>query len=468
MSDIRTFLDRLESVRRDAEEGLDELARLARRQRDLREDIRLTRIHVDDIRNSRTWRVLEMYRRGRLRAGLSGLNVTAVQAAVRRRRVHRAVPAAVRDQPPGVNVAGYLDTESGMGEAARASIRSIEAAGLPVALNNVPSLLRTGDDSYRAAFRADNPQPFNLVHLNADNMPAFAAARGRRYFRGRYTIGYWFWELSSLRPDWAPFAGYVDEVWTATRFVREAVQAGCTVPVVRVPLPVVLPELPPLGRASFRIPEGPRMFLYIFDVSSQTERKNPVAAIRAFRRAALPHDAAVLVLKFTNPEYDRAGVRRLYEEAAGLNVVFLDRYLDRPDLCALINLADCYLSPHRAEGFGLTLLEAMRLGKPVIGTAYSGNTDFMTPENSYLLDYSLVTLTRDYGPYFRGAVWADPDVDHAARLIRDVVNAPDEAAARGARARADVERDWNPAVTGQAVRNRLEAIRQGRRLEVTS
>ena len=273
--------------------------------------------------NSRTWRVLEMYRRGRLRAGLSGLNVTAVQAAVRRRRVHRAVPAAVREQPPGVNVSGYLDAESGMGEAARASIRSIEAAGLPVALNNVPSLLRTGDDSYRAAFRADNPQPFNLVHLNADNMPAFAAARGRRYFRGRYTIGYWFWELSSLRPDWSPFAGYVDEVWTATRFVRDAVQAGCTVPVVRVPLPVVLPSLPPLGRASFRIPEGPRMFLYIFDVSSQTERKNPIAAIRAFRRAALPHDAAVLVLKFTNPEYDRAGVRRLYEEAAGLNVVFV-------------------------------------------------------------------------------------------------------------------------------------------------
>lgn len=466
MTDTSGALERLDGVCRETEEALAELARLARRQQDLQQDIRLTRIHVDDIRNSRTWRVLEIYRKARVRAGLSGLNPTAVRAAVRRRRVHRPLPRAVREQRPGVNVAGYLDAESGMGEAARASIRSLEAAGLPVALNNVPSLLRTGDASYRFAFVDDNPHPFNLVHLNGDNMPAFAAARGRRYFRDRYTIGYWFWELSTLRPDWAPFAGYVDEVWTATRFVQDAVRAGCAVPAIRMPLPIVLPAIPALGRAHFGIPEGPRMFLYIFDVSSQTERKNPLGAVRAFRRAALPHDDAVLVLKFTNPEYDRTGVRRLHEEAAGLNVVLIDTYLDRSELCALINTADCYLSPHRAEGFGLTLLEAMRLAKPVIGTAYSGNMDFMTPENSYLLDYALVTLTRDYGPYFRGAAWAEPDIDHAARLIREVVEHPSVAAARGARARADVERNWNPDVTGKAVRARLDMIRAGRRLEV--
>jgi glycosyltransferase involved in cell wall biosynthesis len=465
VTEIQKSAARLASICRASDEALAELARIARRQRDLRQDIDLTRIHVEDIRHSRTWRVLEIYRKARIRAGLSGLNPMAVQAALRRRRLHRAVPQAVREGAPGVNVAGYLDAESGLGEAARASIRSLQAAGIPFALNKAPSLLRTGDVSYRAAFVDDNPHPFNLVHLNGDNMPAFAAARGRRYFRNRYTIGYWFWELSTLRPDWAPFAGYVDEVWTATRFVQDAVRAQCAVPVVRMRLPIALPPIPPRGRAHFGIPEGPRVFLYVFDVSSQTERKNPLAAVRAFRRAALLHDEAVLVLKFTNPEYDRAGVRRLHEEAAGLNVVTLDGYLDRPDLCALINTADCYLSPHRSEGFGLTLLEAMSLGKPLIATAYSGNMDFMTPDNSYLLDYSLVTLTRDYGPYLRGSVWAEPDIDHAARLIREVVEHPAAAVAHGLLGRRDVERDWNPDVTGQAVRSRLEAIRGGRRLD---
>ena len=443
--------------------AIDELRRLAKRREELDLDIRITREHVEDIRGSRSWRALELYRRARVKTGLSGASVQALQAAVRARRGQRRVPERVRTAPIGVNLSGYLDTESGMGEAARASIRALTSAGIPVALNNVVSRLRAGDTTYRHAFVSDNPHSFNLVHLNADNMPAFAARRGRGYFQDRYTIGFWFWELSTFRDEWVPFAGYVDEAWVATTFIQKAVAAKCAIPVRRMRLPVVLPPLPSRGRAHFGIPEGPTAFLYVFDVSSQTERKNPLGAIRAFRRAALPHDRAVLVLKFGNPEYDRAGVRRLHEEAAGLNVVMLDGYLDRPDLCALLNAADCYLSPHRAEGYGLTLLESMALGKPVIATAYSGNMDFMTSDNSFPLDYTLVSLTRDYGPYMRGAVWADPDVDKAAALIRQVVEAPVDAAARGARARTMVEHDYSARTAGIAMRTRLEAVRAGRR-----
>jgi glycosyltransferase involved in cell wall biosynthesis len=451
----------LDAIRLDIEEAQAELARIRQRRGALEEEIARLRTHADAIRNSRSWRVLEAYRRARIRSGLSGLSVMALRAAVRRRRPRADVPAAVRRAPLGVNVAGYLDTESGMGEAARASIRSLQAAGIPIALNNVPGLLRAQDPTYRDAFVLTHPHPFNLVHLNADNMPAFAARRGPAYFKDRYTIGYWFWELASLPPDWVAFSGYVDEVWTATTFVRDAVRESCRVPAHRIPLPIVLPPLPPYGRAHFGIPDGPAVFLYTFDVSSQVERKNPVGAIRAFRRAALPAAAAVLVLKFTNGEYDRAGVRRLHEEAAGLNVVMLDGYMDRPELCALMNVADCYFSPHRSEGFGLTILESMRLGKPSIATAYSGNMDFMTPDNSYLLDYRLVPLTRRHGPYPEGAQWAEPDLDHAARLIREVVEHPAGAAARGARAREDAERERDPAVTGRAVRDRLDALRAG-------
>jgi glycosyltransferase involved in cell wall biosynthesis len=237
------------------------------------------------------------------------------------------------------------------------------------------------------------------------------------------------------------------------------VQAKTSLPVIRMPLPVTLPEIPTLGRTHFGIPEAGSMFLYAFDVSSQTERKNPVGALRAFRQADLSREAAVLVLKFTNAEYDREAVRRLHAEAEGLNVVMLDGHMDREELAGLINAADCYLSPHRAEGFGLTLLEAMALGKPVIATNYSGNVDFMTTDNSYPLDYRLTPLTRDYGPYSRGAQWADPNLDHAARLIRQVVHDPLDAQARGARARADVARDWTAGAAAARMRVRLDQIR---------
>jgi glycosyltransferase involved in cell wall biosynthesis len=452
----------LADVCADTDRALAELRRIRARHAEVLQDSAAVLSHTAAIRTSNTWRMLEAYRRMRIRLGISGGSAPALHAMLRAKRPTRRVPAAVRTATPGVNVAGYLDAESGLGEAARASIRSLEAAGIPVALNNVPSLLRTHDTTYAERFGETNPHPFNLVHLNADNMGWFAARRGRRYFRNRYTIGFWFWELSTFRDEWLPFFGYVDEVWAATEFVRAAIQAKTALPVVRMPLPIVLPEPAPHGRAHFGIPGTGAVFLYMFDISSQAERKHPFGAIRAFRAANLRPGQATLVLKFTNAEYDRAAVRRLHEEAEGLNVVMLDGYLSRPELTALLQASDCYLSPHRSEGFGMTLLEAMALGKPVIATNYSANVDFMTPENSYPLDYRLVPLTRDYGPYMRGAEWADPDLDHAGRLIRAVVEHPDEAAARGARAREDVARDWSPAVTGARVRERLEAIRAGR------
>ena len=68
-------------------------------------------------------------------------------------------------------------------------------------------------------------------------------------------------------------------------------------------------------------------------------------------------------------------------------------------MAALFARADCYVSLHRAEGFGLTLAESMALGKPVIATGFSGNTDFMTPANSYLVDWALTEVGPDAEHY---------------------------------------------------------------------
>jgi hypothetical protein len=85
--------------------------------------------------------------------------------------------------------------------------------------------------------------------------------------------------------------------------------------------------------------------------------------------------------------------------------------------------------------------------------------DFMTADNSYLVDYRIVPLTRDYGPYMRGYVWADPDVAQAAHFIRQVALDRNAAADKGARARRDVLATRMPDRTGAAMRARLEAIR---------
>jgi glycosyltransferase involved in cell wall biosynthesis len=444
--------DALETLAGEAVQDLRDL--LARQSEVLRDTIE-AQIALARIRATFSWRLLEALRRLRLRVRRLRM---ALKGMRRRRGGRGAAPAFVREAPLGVNVAGYLNTESGMGEAARLSIRSLEAAGIPIALNNVASRLRMADTSH-TRFADANPHPFNLVHLNADNMEWFAQSRGKGYFRDRYTIGYWFWELADFRRDWVPAFGYVDEVWSASEFGRTAIARQSDVPVLCMPLPVVPPPPAAVDRSHFGLREDAYLFLFTFDVSSQLERKNPFGLIQAFRRAFGGQSDVVLILKYTNGEYDPREVARLREATHESNVVHVEGYLTRDELAGLMRAADCYVSLHRAEGFGLTIAEAMALGKPVIATNYSGNTDFMTASNSYPVDYRLVPIARDHGPYLRGMTWADPDIDQAMTRMREVVDDRAGAAERGRRAAADIAASRAPARTGALVRRRLEEIR---------
>jgi glycosyltransferase involved in cell wall biosynthesis len=429
---------------------------------------------LDDQRQALEQAIHAAASAGAMRASNSGrLTALAGRWRARWRRVrmarHSGKPAGaraaasfgMRTAPLGVNVAGYIAAESGMGEAARATIRTLQHAGVPVAINDVPGPQRTADRTF-TEFDAGNPHPFNLVHLNADNMAAFARDRGRAYFRDRYTIGFWFWELEDFRPDWIPAFAHVDEVWVASEFTCRGVARYAPVPVIRQLPALFTPKAGDFGRAHFDLPPGPFIFLYTFDVSSQMERKNPMGAIEAFRRAGLPGDQAMLVLKFTNGGADAAAVRRLAEAACGLNVRLIDGMMARPEVLALMRAADAGLSLHRAEGFGLTLAEQMAFEKPVIATAYSGNLDFMDEDVARLVPARIVSIDRDYGPYLRGYRWADPDVAVAARFIRELAGAPDRARTLGVRGAAHVRRVLSPDAASSRVVDRLEEVRAGR------
>ena len=126
------------------------------------------------------------------------------------------------------------------------------------------------------------------MHLNGDNMGWFAAGQGRAYFRHRYTIGYWFWELAELRDDWVPFFEFVDEVWAASEFLRQAYAARSPVPVVRIPLPNVRPKIPARGRSHYGSPEPAPPYLYKLDGSSQAPIDN--GNIHEAEGAPTPHE----------------------------------------------------------------------------------------------------------------------------------------------------------------------------------
>jgi glycosyltransferase involved in cell wall biosynthesis len=362
--------------------------------------------------------------------------------------------------PWGVNVAGFLRSELGVGEAARTVIAALDARGVPVMPVHgayVPSS-RQGH-----AFAFVNPSaapfPVNLICVNADELPAFLADAGPRFSENRYTIGFWWWEATTFPERSRGAFELVDEVWVGSEHVAAALAPVSPVPVIKVRIPVTMPAIAPARRDQLGLPEG-YLFLFMFDFHSVIERKNPMAVIEAFTNAFEPGSGASLVIKCINRESKLDDYDRLRFAADGHpDVHIIDRYVSAHEKDAMLAACDCYVSLHRSEGFGLTPAEAMYLGKPVIATGYSGNLDYMTPENSYLVDYTLRPIGEGHFPYPPDGEWADPDLAHAARLMREVAEDPRAAAVRGRQAALDIRRSHSPDAAGETMERRLAEVR---------
>jgi glycosyltransferase involved in cell wall biosynthesis len=367
----------------------------------------------------------------------------------------------------GVNLVGYLRTESGVGEAARRTLRALRRAGLPVALADVSGLqVNRSEHSSLGRFDAAHPHGINLVCADVELHYALLAHLGEELFRKRYNIGLWFWEQPRFPRRWFDRFAWYDEVWVASSFIAQALAPVSPIPVVRIPLVLTVGEPGSRERGRGRLGARPDelVYLFLFDVHSHLQRKNPLAVVEAFKQAFAPSDPVRLVLKCVNersrPE-DLAALRRL---AAGHPVAIETGYWTAEEVRDLTAACDVYVSLHRSEGLGLTLSDAMALGKPVIATGWSGNMDFMNVGNSYPVRYELVELAENVGPYRAGDVWAEPSVEHAAELMRRVFASPAEAAARGDTARREIEAFFSEEAVAGVIAQRLEAITTRKRL----
>lgn len=372
--------------------------------------------------------------------------------------------AAPSQAGPAVRVTGYLGHTLGLGAAARGYVKALEAVDVPVRTVSVPlhhlELPVALDAGYgRHGFEDlihEGCHGFEIVAVNADELPDLVERLGAGYFEGP-RIGIWGWETNTIPSRWQRAFALVDEIWVYSRFMAENIGAVAPVPVVALPPPV---QPPPEAAAPLRlgVPDG-FLFLFVFDYLSTIQRKNPVGLIEAFKLAFAPGEGPQLLVKTINaPLRPLAEEEVLWAAYGRSDIHVIDRSLSGEELNGLMAACDCYVSLHRAEGFGLTLAEAMAIGKPVIATGYSGNVDFMNGENSYLVDYTIGRVGPDCEIYPPEGEWAEPSIEHAAELMRRVYGDPERAGHIGAHARADVARELSPKATGAAMRRRLEEL----------
>ena len=361
----------------------------------------------------------------------------------------------------GVNLFGHYCYASGLNIALAATDASLTQAGAAIARRDVQCEQRSslpGRDAYLDLEVHD----VTLVHVAPQPLlDYFYPLSGLRRRPGVARVAVWFWELESAPAAWKVHARHLEEIWAPTRFIAKALEPVLPKAVVWMPPGLALPAFESRPREAFDLRCDEFLFLNMFDMTSGAERKNPFGAIEAFRQAFRPEEPVRLVLKTSRASYNRTRWTELQEAArAAGRVTLLDKILTRSDTLALMAAADAYISLHRSEGFGLTLAESMLLGKPVVATGYSGNMDFMTAENSYLVEYQMVPIADNIPSYERGFCWAEPSAAHAARQMRSIFDDRARAQTVGARAKTDLQKALDPLAAGQRMLERIGEIRR--------
>lgn len=330
-------------------------------------------------------------------------------------------------RPFGVNLIGYARGQFGIGEDVRTAAFSMKAAGIPFSVYNIDpgKEVSQEDDSVDAMVSRTLPYSINLMCTTGFETARLAATEGAHLFANRRIIGYWPWELAEWPKEWYHAYDLVDEIWASSRYVYHAYVKTSPKLVRHMAMAVVADASAGLERRDFGLASGSFLFVFSFDMLSSLARKNPQACLRAFKMAFPKGNERVgLVIKVMhiasgNPAWHEF----ILEAQTDPRVTIIGGTLSRGATLDLVRACDCYVSLHRAEGFGRGIAEAMMLGKPVIVTGYSGNLDYTTPGNSALIDYKLLSVSPEDYVFADGQVWADPDLSHAAwwmhRLVED-------------------------------------------------
>lgn len=323
--------------------------------------------------------------------------------------------------PYGVNLMGDIRAETGLGQSMRMVARLLELGKVPFLVRqiDVPGDMAHMERCWDKVIEEENRYGINLIHINNSIWQQSYNQIPVSDLNRRYNIAYWLWELENFPDEWLPCIETVDEIWTPAEFISAGIRKKTDKPVMTMPYGMELDMKELLEREYFRLPQDKFLFLVMYDFLSISERKNPQGVIKAYKKAFSTENQNVGLVIKVNHLGNKGELENLKKELEGYpNIYFITDNLSRKEVESLIAVVDVLVSLHRAEGFGLPLAEAMYLGTPVIATNWSAPTEFMDEKSACLVDYELITLSADIGPYHKGNRWADANIDQTAEYMK--------------------------------------------------
>lgn len=371
-----------------------------------------------------------------------------VRAAIR-----RTFFPAVADKPPvnlaqhrpaksvcgkSVAVAGVYRSGTGLGRAAELVARTLAARGATVTRVDVTAdlglPLRGADDFVRPAQCLASDITDVVLVLNPDNCHALHSF-DLNWLLGRCVIGHWIWELERAPASWAKNLVSFDRIWAPTDLVAESIQAG--LPMLKGRVEVVpyafeddpMPHFSASARKDCRVRLGldqrASVLGYAFSAGSNYYRKNPEAAVDVFKKVFASRETpAVLLLRSNDLHEFPRELGSLIESIAGDDRIRLHGHDSPIGLYDFYAALDLLISPSRAEGFGLTLIEAAQAGVPVVTTGWRLPEAILRDPLIHAVGYDLVPVDEKQGHYREVAdtLWAEPRIDEMSKAISTVLS----------------------------------------------
>ena len=359
----------------------------------------------------------------------------------------------------GVNISGYFKGEFGVAQSGRLLATASKASGMHVSMiNNSETISRQLENFETGELKTLYPVTIGVVNADQfsvwrNSLPAQLNARSK-------FVGVWAWEVETFPKSSHAACEIVDEIWAVSNFVKDAISPHTEKPIYVVPTPIIAPKVSEkLDRNAIGLKENEAYNLFMFDYFSVFHRKNPLDLVSAHIMAFPDQLGPKLVIKSINGELNRNQHDQLKNAVSGRNdIVIVDSYLSREQLHSLLNECQAYISLHRSEGYGLTIAEAMSLGKPVIATAYSGNLDFMKSDNSILVPFKFVPVGNQAFPYPEDSRWAQPDIEFAANAMRELSSDEGLRTRLGSKAKADVTSEFTIDRAADFIKNRVKVL----------
>lgn len=364
---------------------------------------------------------------------------------------------------PEVLFIGYLEAGLGLGESLRGLVRSVAATGIPFALYpykvGVETRLIGGfmHDRYDLKRR----HKINVIEMAADQVPGMFREIGRWKTGHSYNVLRTYWELQQAPAVWASMIKGIQEIWVPNEFVGNAFRAIFDGPITIVP-PCVDVEIEDiLDKEYFHLDRDRFYFMFSFDYYSYPARKNPLGVMQSFQ-SAFPDlgERVGLIIKSSGVTSRHLAIKSEIEETARRDhrIKVIDTMFSREEMLSLICQSDCFVSLHRSEGFGLGMAEAMALGKPVVGTDYSGNTDFLSDHTGFPVSFTLRNVKSGEYIFAEGQSWAEPDNVSAVEAMQSVFYDRPEAMRRAEAGKAFVESHYGKKNVGRIAVKRLRKI----------